>query len=271
MKVCVLGLGVVGFATAKYVFDKGIDVCGYDINLTAVEQAKKAGITKATHVWDDVPPVDVYLICVSTGLKGKIPDLSPVFDVCKKIKEKTSSSTYPLVSIESTVIPGLCQRVFKDIFETHVLLAHVPHRYWAEEPVKHGVKQLRVIGAVNTESLKAGLAFYRDVLEVPLHVVSSVEVAEMSKIVENAFRYVQIAFAEELKMACKEIGLSFNEVRKACNTKWNTEILEARDGILGHCLPKDIRYLVSLTGFNNLMKSAIAVDKQYREWLARNR
>jgi UDP-N-acetyl-D-mannosaminuronic acid dehydrogenase len=143
----------------------------------------------------------------------------------------------------------------------------VPHRYWAEEPDEHGVKQSRVIGGVDSESLKAGLEFYRDVLEVPLHVVSSVEVAEMSKIAEQAYRYVQIAFAEELRMICEESGLDFAEVRDACNTKWNIEILEARDGIAGHCLPKDIRYLASLTSFNTLMKGALAVDEQYRKWL----
>jgi UDP-N-acetyl-D-mannosaminuronate dehydrogenase len=90
----------------------------------------------------------------------------------------------------------------------------------------------------------------------------------MCKIVENAYRYVQIAFAEELRMMCEELGLDFNEVRRACNTKWNIEILEAREGILGHCLPKDIRYLISLTTYNTLLRSAIEVDKEYRNWLS---
>jgi nucleotide sugar dehydrogenase len=267
MKICVVGLGEVGFATAKYVVDKGLDVWGYDISSVAVERAKKAGIAKAMPVWNDIPLADVYLICVSTGLKEEVPNLSPIFDVCKKVKRKTKGSAKPLVSIESTVVPGLCKRVFKDVFEQRVHLVHVPHRYWAEEPVKHGVKQSRVIGGIDAESLKAGLEFYKDVLGVPLYAVSSVEVAEMSKIAENAYRYVQIAFAEELRMICEEKGLSFEEVRKACNTKWNIEILEARDGIAGHCLPKDIRYLSSLTSFNTLIKGALTVDEQYRRWL----
>jgi len=267
MKVCVLGLGEVGFATAKYVLDKGLDVWGYDVDLAAVERAKEAGIVRVTTVWDEIPSVDVYLICVSTGFKGEVPDLSSIFDVCEKIKEEAGLSAHSLVSIESTVIPGLCRRVFRDIFEGCVRLVHVPHRFWAEKSVKHGVKQFRVVGGVDAESLEAGLEFYRDVLGVPLHVSSSVEVAEMSKIAENAFRYVQIACAEELRMVCEEGGLCFDEVRNACNTKWNIEILEARDGISGHCLTKDIRYLASLTGFNVLMKSALAVDKKYRDWL----
>ncbi len=267
MKICVIGLGEVGFATAKYILDKELDVWGYDISSTAVKRAKKAGIVRATQVWDTIPSADVYLICVYTGLKEGGPDLSAIFDACEKVKGKTGLSTKPLVSIESTVVPGLCKRVFRDVFEQRVRLVHVPHRYWAEEPDEHGVKQRRVIGGVDAESLKTGMAFYKDVLEVPLHVVSSIEVAEMSKIAENAYRYVQIAFAEELRMICEENGLSFDDVQAACNTKWNTEILEARDGIAGHCLPKDIRYLASLSSFNALMKGALTVDEQYREWL----
>lgn len=267
MKVCVIGLGEVGFATAKYVFDEGVDVWGYDTDLKAVERAKNAGISKASCVWSDVPCVDCYLVCVSTGLKDDVPDLSPIFDVCEKIKERIVPYNPPLVSIESTIMPGLSRKVYRDIFKGCVHLVHVPHRYWVEQPVMHGVKQLRVIGGVDTESLEDGLRFYKDTLNVPLHVASPIEVAEMSKIAENAYRYVQIAFAEELKMICEEIGISFDNVRKACNTKWNIEILDARDGISGRCLPKDIQYLISLTSFNMLMKGALSVDKQYRKWL----
>jgi len=269
MKVCVLGLGEVGFSTAKYVVDKELDVWGYDIDLKAVKRAKKMGIRNATDVWDEIPSVDVYLICVSTGIRADVPDLSPVFDVCEKINKKACLSSCPLVSIESTILPGLSQRVFRDIFKEHVRLVHVPHRYWAEQTVKHGVKQMRVIGGVDVASLDAGLKFYKDILDIPLHVVSSVEVAEMSKIGENAYRYVQIAFAEELRMVCEELGLRFDEVQDACNTKWNIEILEARGGIRGHCLPKDTQYLASLTAFNALIKSAMVVDKMYRAWRAR--
>jgi nucleotide sugar dehydrogenase len=267
MKICVIGLGEVGFATAKYILNKGLDIWGYDISSVAIERAKKAGIVRATNVWDAIPSVDVYLICVYTGLKGEVPELSSIFDACEKINGKTKLSARPLVSIESTVVPGLCKRVFIDIFEKRARLVHVPHRYWGEEPGKHGVKQSRVIGGIDTESLKAGLEFYKEALEIPLHTVSSIEVAEMSKIAENAYRYVQIAFAEELRMVCEETGLSFDEVRKACNSKWNIEILEARDGIGGHCLPKDTQYLASLTSFNTLIKGALAVDVQYKKWL----
>jgi len=264
-RVCVLGLGQVGLPTAKYIQEKGFEVWGYDISLNAVELAKKEGIFKATNNWSEILPMDVFIICVSTSIKEDVPDLSSVFDAARKIAEKSKTST--LVSIESTVIPGTSRKIYEEIFKSRVQLVHVPHRYWVGDPVKYGVKQLRVIGAVNEQSLNAGIKFYKDSLEIPLHIASSIEVAEMCKIAENAYRYVQIAFAEELKMICEELRLDFEEVRKACNTKWNIKLLEARDGIGGHCLPKDVRYLASLSRYNVLTKSAIEVDKQYRKWL----
>lgn len=268
MKICVVGLGRVGLPVAEYIKSKGLKIYGHDINPIAVEKARQKGITAFTD-WDEVPLADIYLICVSTSFVNNMCDLSPLFDACKKIAQKTNSSI--LVSIESTVIPGTCRKIYKDIFGEKVHLIHVPHRYWAEDPIKHGVKQLRVIGAINLESLERGLRFYKDTLEIPLYIVSSIEIAEISKIAENAYRYVQISFAEELRMICEELGLDFKQVREACNTKWNIEILEARDGIGGDCLPKDIRFLASLTCYNTLLNSAIATDYIYREWLLKRR
>jgi len=190
--------------------------------------------------------------------------MSSIYDVCSKIAEIEKPS---LVSIESTVMPGTCRKIHNEIFKGKVNLVHVPHRYWAEAPNRYGVRQARVIGGVDEKSLKIGLRFYKKKLQIPLHVVSSIEVAEICKIAENAYRYVQIAFAEELKMICDKLGPDFDEVRRACNTKWNIEILEARDGIKGHCLPKDVKYLASLTKFNYLLNGAISTDKLYQTYV----
>jgi nucleotide sugar dehydrogenase len=266
MKVAVLGLGQVGLPVAQYAHAKGLEVWGYDISPSTVERVGKTEIFNVTNSWKDVPQVGVYIVCVTTSQKDDAPDLSPVFDVCKKISQKATASS--LVSVESTIIPGTCKRIFETIFQRKINLVHVPHRYWASEPVKHGVNQRRVIGGVNSESLKLGIKFYEDTLGIPLHVVSSVEVAEMCKITENAHRYLQIAFAEELKMICEKIELNFDELREAMNTKWNVDLPEARTGIGGHCLPKDIRYVTSVAP-SEILESAIQVDKKYREWLAK--
>lgn len=267
MYVCVLGLGQIGLPTAEYIRDKGLEVSGYDIDREAVRRAKQQGIL-AFLEWKEVPEADVYVICVSTWNTDGKPDLSPVFDISKKISSRTDKGN--LVSIESTVIPGTSRRIYDSIFHEDVKLIHVPHRFWSEDPVKRGVRQLRVIGGVDQDSLDSGKEFYKNLLDIPLYEAPSIEVSEICKISENAYRHVQIAFAEELRMICEGLALDFKEVREACNTKWNTEILDAREGIGGRCLPKDICNLASLSQHNTLLKASERVDKQYREWLKRS-
>jgi len=266
MKVCIIGLGQIGLPVAQYVHTKGFQVWGYDINPKTVERVRKERNLKLTSEWKDIPPAETYIICVATSQADGKPDLSAVFEVCKKISQKANPGA--LISIESTIIPGTSRKIFEDIFKRKSNLVHVPHRYWADDPVNHGVNQIRVIGAVNSQSLEAGLKFYQEDLGIPLHEVSSIETAEMCKITENSHRYLQIAFAEELKMMCSRIGLDFEELRKALNSKWNVDMPEAREGIGRHCLPKDIKYLTSLTP-SALLESAINVDREYREWLSK--
>jgi UDP-N-acetyl-D-mannosaminuronate dehydrogenase len=106
-------------------------------------------------------------------------------------------------------------------------------------------------------------------LKIPMHPVSSIEVAELTKIIENSHRYLQIAFAEELYLYCKANNISFTELRHSLNTKWNVEILEPRDGIGGHCLPKDTKMFVnsSNTIRSKILQAAMEIDEDYREYI----
>jgi UDP-N-acetyl-D-mannosaminuronic acid dehydrogenase len=106
-------------------------------------------------------------------------------------------------------------------------------------------------------------------LAIPMHPVSSIEVAELTKIIENAHRYLQIAFAEELYLYCKSNGISFTELRSSLNTKWNVEILEPRDGIGGHCLPKDTKMFVNSSNIikSKILQAAMEIDENYREYM----
>ncbi len=111
---------------------------------------------------------------------------------------------------------------------------------------------------------------YFQSLEIPMHSVSSIEVAELTKIIENSHRYLQIAFAEELYLYCQANNILFSELRDALNTKWNVEILEPRDGIGGHCLPKDTKmFLTSSKMRSKILQSAMEVDTLYRDFLSR--
>jgi UDP-N-acetyl-D-mannosaminuronic acid dehydrogenase len=269
MKVCIVGLGEVGLPTAKYVLRKGFEVYGHDTERRAVKRAQVHGIRGSTE-WDGIPPSDVYILCVPTrsDTRGR-PDLSAVRDASRKLFPRTGRNT--LVSIESTLVPGTCREIYRSILGRRPMLVHVPHRYWREDPEMYGVRQLRVIGGITERSVSGGIRFYQKELGIPLFKAPSIEVAEMSKIVENAYRYLQISMAEQVRIICDESGLDFEEVRRACNTKWNVEISEARRGIGGNCLPKDTQYLASLSRHNALLETAMGVDKQYRRLLGKKR
>ena len=112
-----------------------------------------------------------------------------------------------------------------------------------------------------------GKGLNQNSLNIPMHPVSTIEIAEITKIVENAHRYLQIAFAEELYLYCQENSMSFSELRDALNTKWNVNILEPREGIGGHCLPKDTKmFLQSSKSKNKILSAAIQADQNYRNY-----
>jgi UDP-N-acetyl-D-mannosaminuronic acid dehydrogenase len=292
-KVVVIGLGQLGLPVAKYVKEKGFDTYGYDINEKAMEIAQSNyGIRKACNFED----FDVLIICVSTH----VPDdmFSPQVDGLMSVVEKISreAKTGALISIESTIPKGTSQKVFEKL-DHRLHVVHAPHRWYALEEQEHGVNQLRILGGVSKCCLQEGLEFYdgkiiisdkeatsspsssspaaaaagaeAHALSIPMHPVSSIEVAELTKIIENAHRYLQIAFAEELYLYCRTNNISFTELRDSLNTKWNVEVLEPRDGIGGHCLPKDTKMFINSSNAirSKILQAAIEMDEDYREYI----
>jgi UDP-N-acetyl-D-mannosaminuronic acid dehydrogenase len=290
-KVVVIGLGQLGLPVAKYVKEKGFDAYGYDINEKAMSVAESNfGIKKACNFNE----FDVLIICVSTH----VPDdmFSPQVDGLMSVVEKISreAKTGALISIESTIPKGTSQKVFEKL-DHRLHVVHAPHRWYALEEQEHGVNQLRILGGVNKCCLHEGLEFYygktgitdkedttasssssqinakKQTLSIPMHPVSSIEVAELTKIIENAHRYLQIAFAEELYLYCRTNNISFTELRDSLNTKWNVEVLEPRDGIGGHCLPKDTKMFINSSNAirSKILQAAIEIDEDYREYIQR--
>src|SRR5215208_2833131 len=105
-------------------------------------------------------------------------------------------------------------------------------------------------------------------LGIPMHPVPEIEIAELTKIIENAHRYLQIAFAEDLYLYCQANNINFAELRDSLNTKWNVNILEPREGIGGHCLPKDTKMFLSSSKSikSKILEAAIEVDNEYRRY-----
>jgi UDP-N-acetyl-D-mannosaminuronic acid dehydrogenase len=103
-------------------------------------------------------------------------------------------------------------------------------------------------------------------LGIPMHPVPEVEIAELTKIVENAHRYLQIAFAEDLYLYCQANNINFAELRDSLNTKWNVNILEPREGIGGHCLPKDTKMFLNSSKSikSKIIEAAVKTEETYR-------
>ena len=292
-KVLVIGLGQLGLPVAKYVKQQGgFDVYGYDISSKAMDRAQTtAGIKKANNFSD----FDVYILCISTHKPDDMfsPQIDGLLSIIDKISKEAKNGA--LVSIESTIPKGTSKKVF-EMLNHRLHVAHAPHRWYALEEQEHGVNQVRVIGGVCDCCLKIAMYFYdgrsennmnnsssssssnttitnekrskAKSLGIPMHPVSDIEIAELAKIVENAHRYLQIAFAEDLYIYCQANNISFPELRDAVNTKWNVHILEPREGIGGHCLPKDTKMFLqsSKSIKSKILQAAIEVDQDYRRY-----
>lgn len=263
-KALVIGLGEIGYNNAEYMTRQGLFVDGYDISERAVKRAIEDGIIqkKANNFSD----YDFYVICISTHNPDDmfVPYQQGVFEIAERLGRE--GKTGALIGIDSTVTRGTVKNILEAVdHKLHVV--HVPHRYYKNEKDVHGVNQTRVIGSCEKCCMDKGKDFYGDILGITLHPVSSAEVAELTKIVENSYRYLEIAFAEELKMFCDKSNIDFDELRNAINTKWNIKVLEAKEGIGGHCLPKDSQMFLSLcTGTieTNIIEAAKKVDLEYR-------
>jgi len=285
-KVLVVGVGQLGLPVAKYVKGKGFDTYGYDINPHALEFAfENYGIKKIESFSD----IDVFILCISTHKPNDIysPHIDGLLEIAEKISKEAKDGS--LVSIESTIAKGTSKKIF-ELLNHRLHVAHAPHRWYALEEDIHGVNQLRVIGGVSDCCLRLALGFYdgrnnnlnytdsmgaiienevtqiNRSLEIPMHPVSEIEIAELTKIIENANRYMQIAFAEDLYLYCQANNIGFSELRSALNTKWNVNILEPRDGIGGHCLPKDTKMFIhsSRSVRSKILSAALEVDSDYR-------
>jgi nucleotide sugar dehydrogenase len=251
-KILVIGLGEIGYNNCEYMAKLGLRVDGFDISKKAIERALDSKVIRKEA--KSFKGYDYYMVCVSTHNPANmfVPFLDGLIGVAERIAAEGKPGA--LVTIESTIPKGTSKRVC-NILQHKLHVAHVPHRYFNLEKEEHGVKQLRVLAGCKTCCSYEALRFYQNVLDIPIYTLSSIEMAELTKVIENTHRYLEIAFAEELKMFCDDQGLNFHELRASVNTKWNENILEARQGIGGHCLPKDTRMYFELS--KHLLPSSI--------------
>lgn len=194
--------------------------------------------------------VDFSIITVPTPLNDMgEPDLSYVIGATEAIAESLTPGKF--VILESSVYPGTTDEVLKPILESgglragsHFGLAHSPERI-AYGDVRHGVKDIpKVVGGVTPLCTQIAAELYACVLRARVVPVSDARTAEATKMLENTYRYVNIALVNELAILHEKLGIDFFEVIAAASTKpFGFQAFYPGPGVGGHCIPKDPRYL----------------------------
>lgn len=265
--VAVIGLGYVGLPLVELFADKGFRVLGFDIDPRKVEKLqagesyighidserirllRDSGRFEATADFDRLSEPDAILICVPTPLgEHREPDLGPIVKTGLAIAPRLRAGQ--LVILESTTYPGTTRDVLRPALERDghragidYFLAYSPER---EDPgnAEHSAGRIpKVVGGFEPQSARLAEALYAAVVPkiVP---VSSCEVAEACKILENTYRAVNIALVNELKVVFTEMGLDVWEVIEAAKTKpFGFQAFYPGPGLGGHCIPIDPFYL----------------------------
>jgi UDP-N-acetyl-D-glucosamine dehydrogenase len=261
----VLGLGYVGLPLVVTMARAGIDVTGFDVDVDAVARlrsgashvddvgdddlAEVAARTRFTASPEDLRERDVLFICVPTPLAvGKQPDMTFIEEAARIIAGVLRPGH--TVILESTTYPGTTQDVVLPILETSglrlgedFLLAYSPERVDPGNASFRTANIPRVVGGATPDGTEAAAMIYRRFVE-KVHPVSDARTAEMSKLVENTFRWVNIALANELSSVARAIGVNIWEVIEAAATKpFGFMPFFPGPGVGGHCIPLDPFYL----------------------------
>jgi len=294
MKVSIIGLGYVGLPLAIAASkNKDLEVIGYDIDTNKVDQLnsnicpfKEADIEKElldhnvkfSCSESDLTNSKIYIICVPTPVKTNfLPNLKPLKSASSMVAELLTKDSH--IIIESTINPGVCEEIIKPLLEevsnlkagSDFGLAHCPERINPGDPKWNVYNIPRNIGSLNKEHTKFLADFYRSFLNAKVNEVSTVKIAEATKIIENTFRDVNIAFVNELAQSFDKLGIDLIETITAASNKPFAFLAHYPGcGVGGHCIPVDPYYLISRaekSGFNHeFLKKARDVNKSMPEY-----
>ncbi|MGZ5387959.1 MAG: nucleotide sugar dehydrogenase [Solirubrobacterales bacterium] len=265
MKVGIVGLGYVGLSLAIAFAEEGHEVIGLDADSRKVEKLRSgesyvedvsadalravASKLAATTHYEDLSQCDAVIVCVPTPLTAaREPDLTYLVDAATSLSRMLREGQ--LVSLESTTYPGTTRERLRPILEESGLAAGRDfHLCFSPERIDPGRTDYtvrttpKVVGGLTEECTERAAALYGEVCDEVVR-VSTPEAAELSKLLENIFRSVNIAMVNELARLCERLGIDIWEVIDAASTKpFGFMRFEPGPGMGGHCLPVDPFYL----------------------------
>lgn len=261
----VIGQGYIGLPTALMFAQSGQEVVGTDLDKKKIEKLQGGHTTFSEKGMDDLfaeavqkgirfstdyQEADCYIISVPTPYDEKNKRVDPTYvieatkaclDICKK---------GAIIIIESTVSPGTLHKYIRPIFEEKgfrlgqdVHLVHAPERILPGNMIHELRHNSRTIGAESPEIGEKVKKLYQSFCQGEI-VVTDIKTAEMSKVVENTFRDINIAFANELAKICREDGMDVYEIIRIANMHPRVNILQPGPGVGGHCISVDPWFLV---------------------------
>jgi UDP-N-acetyl-D-mannosaminuronic acid dehydrogenase len=270
-KICVVGLGYIGLPTASLLATKGYQVTGVDVDQKVVDtinQGKihihepdldilvKAAVQSGNLKASTAPtPADIFILAVPTPFKADHqPDISFVESATRSIASVLKPGN--LLILESTSPVGTTEQIGTWLRElrpdltlpphpqANIGLAHCPERVLPGQILKELVNNDRVIGGVDEASAKNAKKFYESFVTGNIFLTNS-RTAELTKLTENAFRDVNIAFANELSLICERLNINVWELIKLANRHPRVNILQPGPGVGGHCIAVDPWFIVS--------------------------
>lgn len=288
--LAVFGLGYVGREIASLALNRGMDVYGVDDDsavIAALESKQPfhgapGTFYPSTAEEDAVSPAEAIMVAVPTPLLSSYEvDLSPLRSVCQSIAEALTPSDSPLpIIIESTIPPGTISDVIVPIFKKEnlvvgddIFLAHVPERIdpnnddWPLEDIP------RVIGGMTPEGTRTVAEIYTQLLDAEVYEVGSTSVAAAAKIIENAYRDINIAFVNEIALTLDQLNLDVKEALDAAATKpFGFTRFSPGAGVGGHCIPIDPYFLMEKARYNGsnnrFLKSARSTNDYMPKYVA---
>ena len=300
--VTIVGLGYIGLPTAAIISSEGINTAGVDVNEEIVhlvnkgeihieepglgeiiEKSVKKGSLRAMRK----PQIsDVFVIAVPTPFDELTktdnfpsPDISYVKDAVESIAPVVKGGD--LIILESTSPVGTTEKIRDwleqlrpdmkfpkdDNSESDINIAYCPERVLPGNALQELVENDRVIGGVTKRCSEAAAKFYKLFIKGECIITDS-KTAELTKLTENAFRDVNIAFANELSLICDDLGLNVWNLIKMCNQHPRVNILEPGPGVGGHCIAVDPWFIVSSSPkYSKLIQEARRINDSKPLWV----
>jgi len=278
-KIVVLGIGYVGLPLAIMFARVGYKIVGVDIKKEVVraiderllpikendieeifaEEKVKKNLTASEQPCD----ADVFIVSVPTPLEGrrKVADLSYVISAIESILPHLKRGN--LVIIESTVPPLTCREILKPLIEKNtglkigedVFLAECPERILPGNTFYELVYNNRIIGSIDSKSAHMAKELYESFVKGDIDIVDDIT-AETVKLMENTYRDVNIALANEFSLVADTLGIDVKKTIELANKHPRVKILSPGIGVGGHCLPKDPWFLIQVDPKNAFLISA---------------